>query len=206
MTTSTTATDGATMTRLPLGGARLRVPVGEGDHAQGPADAPVTLVEYGDYQCPYCGRAYPIVKALQQRLGDRLRFVFRNFPIAEIHEHALHAAEAAESAGALGGEAAFWAMHDAIYQHQQDSSASLTDRKLLQYAATLGIDATRVASELEAGAREARVHADFMGGIRSGVNGTPTFFVNGTRFDGDWTDADEFAKVLERAANPDALA
>jgi protein-disulfide isomerase len=206
MTTSTTATDRATMTRLPLGGAQLRVPVGEGDHAQGPADAAVTLVEYGDYQCPYCGHAYPIVKALQQRLGDRLRFVFRNFPITEIHEHALHAAEAAESAGALGGEPAFWAMHDAIYEHQQDSSASLTDRKLVQYAATLGIDATRVASELASGAREARVHADFMGGIRSGVNGTPTFFVNGTRFDGDWTDADEFAKVLERAANPDALA
>jgi protein-disulfide isomerase len=202
MTTSTTATDGtATMTRLPLGGAQLRVPVGANDHAQGPADAPVTLVEYGDYQCPYCGRAYPIVKALQQRLGDRLRFVFRNFPITEIHEHALHAAEAAETAGALGGEPAFWAMHDAIYEHQQDSGAALGDRKLAQYAAALGIDAARVTSEIESGAREARVHADFMGGIRSGVNGTPTFFVNGTRFDGDWTDVDEFAQVLERAAS-----
>jgi protein-disulfide isomerase len=190
----------AAMTRLPLGGAQLRVPVGEADHAQGPVDASVTLVEYGDYQCPYCGRAYPIVKALQQRLGNRLRFVFRNFPITQIHPYALHAAEAAESAGALGGESAFWAMHDALFEHQQDSSVSLTDSKLSQYATTLGIDADRVAGELEAGTREARVHADFMGGIRSGVNGTPTFFVNGTRFDGDWSDVDEFAKVLEHAA------
>jgi protein-disulfide isomerase len=199
VTTSTVATD-VGMTRLPFGGAQLRVPVGAADHVQGPADAPVTLVEYGDYQCPYCGRAYPIVKALQRRLGNRLRFVFRNFPITEIHPYALHAAEAAESAGAIGGEPAFWAMHDAIFEHQQDSSTALTDRKLSQYAATLGIDAERVAREVESGVREARVHADFMGGIRSGVNGTPTLFVNGMRFDGNWDDVDEFAKVLEHAA------
>src|SRR5438128_4436429 len=102
---------------------RLKMPVGDRDHVQGDADAPVTLVEYGDYQCPYCGRAYPIVKALQQRLGNRLRFVFRNFPISEIHQYALRAAAAAESVGALGGEPAFWAMHDALFEHQRDSDA-----------------------------------------------------------------------------------
>ena len=105
----------------------LTMPVGERDHAQGPADAPVTLVEYGDYECPYCGMAYPIVKQVQARFGDRLRFVFRNFPLTEIHPHALHAALAAEAAGSQGQ---FWPMHDAIFQHQH----SLGDADLTRLA------------------------------------------------------------------------
>ena len=109
----------------------LRPPVSDRDHSQGPADAPVTLVEYGDYECPHCGRAYPIIKTLQRRLGNSLRFVFRNFPLTEIHPHALHAAEAAESAGEQEGEAAFWCTHDAIYDHQQDSSFALEDENLV---------------------------------------------------------------------------
>ena len=187
------------MTSLSFGGVRLRVPVSERDHAEGPVDAPVTLVEYGDYQCPYCGRAYPIVKALQRRFGPRLRFVFRNFPITELHPQALRAAEAAESAGSVGDERAFWAMHDAIFEHQHDQGG-LTDDRLAGYARAIGVDADAVERDLELGAHEARVRADFMGGIRSGVNGTPTFFVNGLRYDGDWTDVEEFASVLERAA------
>ena len=175
--------------------ATLAPSVGSGDHAQGPADAPVTLVEYGDYQCPYCGQAYPVVRALQRRLGDRLRFVFRNFPLGEIHSHALHAAEAAESVGAHGGETAFWAMHDALYQHQH----ALDDAHLARYAQDAGADPATVAQDITAGAHEARVHADFMGGVRSGVNGTPTFFVDGVRYDGDWTDVDAFAAALAAA-------
>ena len=178
----------------------LRIPVGEHDHAQGPTDAPVTLVEYGDFQCPHCGRAYPIVREIQQRLGDRLRFVFRNFPLTEIHPQALHAAQAAESVGAQLGEAGFWRMHGAIFEHQQDSRTALSDRHLARYAGEAGADADAVLRDLESGAHVERVEADFSGGVRSGVNGTPTFFVNGARYDGDWTDVDAFAAALERAA------
>src|SRR5438105_162454 len=114
----------------------LRPPVHEGDHTLGAADAPVTLVEYGDYQCPHCYRAHPIVLALQKKLGDRLRFVFRNFPLTEAHPDALHAAEAAESVAAHTGDVAFWKMHHAIYEHQQDSDDALDDAHLVRYAAT----------------------------------------------------------------------
>src|SRR5262249_40759922 len=107
-------------------GARLTQPVSERDHIQGPDSAPVTLVEYGDYECPYCGQAYPIVKEVQQRLGDRLRFVFRNFPLTNAHPHAEHAAEAAEAAGAQGQ---FWEMHDSLYEHQ----SALDDAHLEEY-------------------------------------------------------------------------
>ena len=175
---------------------RLRIPVTAQDHAQGPADAPVTLVEYGDYECPHCGRAHPIVQEVQRRLGDRLRLVWRNFPLTEIHPHALHAAEAAESVGEQLGEAGYWPMHDAIFEHQH----ALSDAHLAQYAAAVGADAERVRRDLEADAHVGRIEADFSGGVRSGVNGTPTFFVNGARFDGDWTDAGEFTEALLRAA------
>lgn len=187
------------MTSPELDDAQLQVPVGEGDHIQGPSAAPVTLVEYGDYQCPHCGTVHPIIKALQQRFGDRLRFVFRNFPLTEMHQQALHAAEAAESVAEHAGEAAFWVMHDAIYEHQQDSGAALSDQHLLEYAAAAGADPEVVARDLQADAQQTRVRADFKSGVRSGVNGTPTFFVNGTRFDGDWTNLEKFATALARA-------
>src|SRR6476620_2679481 len=114
---------------------QLKTTVSEQDHSQGPAGAPVTLVEYGDYECPHCGRAHPIVQHLQRRLGKSLRFVFRNFPLTEIHTHAFHAAEAAESVAARVGEDAFWCTHDAIYDHQQDSPFALEDESLVAYAA-----------------------------------------------------------------------
>ena len=176
----------------------LVIPVGENDHVQGPATAPVTLVEYGDYECPYCGMAYPIVKALQRRMGRRLRFVYRNFQLRESHPHAQHAAEAAEGAGAQGR---FWPMHDMLFERQH----ALADADLLRYAAELKLDVARLAAELDGGAHTRRVRDDFRGGVRSGVNGTPTFFVNGHRYDGPWTDEGTFLDAL-REAEADALA
>ena len=162
------------------------------DHIQGEMDAPLTLVEYGDYECPYCGQAYPIVKEVQERLGDDLRFVFRNFPLRQMHPHAESAAEAAEAAAAQD-EDIYWEMHDLIYEHQDD----LSEDDLQRYASDLGLDAERVASELEEGTHRDRVEEDLMSGARSGVNGTPTFFVNGERFDENWTDVDVFVNALE---------
>jgi protein-disulfide isomerase len=178
---------------------RLRPPVQPSDHVQGGADAAVTLVEYGDFQCPYCFRAHPVVQELQRRLGESLRFVFRNFPIAELHEHAELAAEAAESVASHAGAEAYWRMHDAIFTHQQDSRDALDRTHLLRYAAESGADPALVDGDLERRAFEARVHADFLSGVRSGVNGTPTFFIDGERFDGDWTDVERFAEALGRA-------
>jgi protein-disulfide isomerase len=157
--------------------AKLKPPVGANDHGQGSAKAPVTLVEYGDYECPFCGQAYPIVKALQKRLGDQVRLVFRNFPLGEMHPHAEHAAEAAEAAGAQGR---FWEMHDMLYENQN----ALEDENLAQYAEALGLDVTRFVREMSEHTHAARVREDFRSGVRSGVNGTPTFFINGVRHDG----------------------
>jgi protein-disulfide isomerase len=172
-------------------GSQLTPSVGDGDHVQGPATAPVTLVEYGDYECPYCGAAYPIVREVQRRLGDRLRFVFRNFPITTAHPHAEHAAEAAESAGAQGR---FWDMHDTLYEHQR----ALGDAQLREYAATIGLDVERWVSDMETGAHLERVRADFMSGVRSGVNGTPTFYINGRRHDGSY-DLETLLAAIEAA-------
>ena len=178
----------------------LRPPVSESDHAIGPDDAPVTLVEYGDYQCPHCARAHPIITRVRKRLGSQLRFVFRNFPLNELHPDALHAAEAAESVSAHAGNDAYLRMHDAIYEHQRDSEDALDDAHLVQYARDAGANAADVETDLASDAFEEKVREDFMSGVRSGVNGTPTFFVNGRRFEDDWTDPAAFAAALEAAA------
>ena len=162
------------------------------DHIQGPADAAVTLVEYGDYECPYCGAAYPIVKELQARMGDRLRFVFRNFPITTSHPHAEQAAEAAEAGAAQGR---FWEMHDLLYENQ----TQLRDQDLYGYAEQLGIDVGRFDKDLAEHVHAPRVREDFMSGVRSGVNGTPSFYVNGARHD-DSYDFETLLAALERAA------
>jgi len=172
--------------------SHLKPEVSAADHHAGPDTALVTLVEYGDYQCPYCGQAYPIVQKVQEELGPRLRFVFRNFPLGEIHPHAEHAAEAAE-AGAAQGK--FWEMHDMLYEHQR----ALDDAHLLQYAKELGLDVERARRELESGTYADRVRSDFRSGVRSGVNGTPTFFVNGQRLDGPW-DFEGLMAAVEEAA------
>jgi len=156
---------------------RLTPPVTERDHAQGRAAAPVTLVEYGDFECPHCGRAYPMVKAVQRSMGDQLRFVFRNFPLTRSHEHAEHAAEMAEAAGDRGK---FWEMHDLLFEHQD----ALEDEDLVAYAAALGIYPAWAAAALMQGLFAERVREDFASGVKSGVNGTPTFFINGVRYDG----------------------
>src|SRR5438067_2337774 len=156
--------------------ARLVVPVSARDHIWGPADAPITLVEYGDFECPFCKLAYPDLKELRGRPGDRLRIVFRHFPRPE-HPHARHAAEAAEAAAAQGK---FWEMHDALFEHQQ----ALDEAHLVQYAVDLGLDADRFRGELAAHVYHERVQEDVLSGIHSGVHGTPTFFINGARHDG----------------------
>jgi protein-disulfide isomerase len=173
--------------------AELTLPVSEDrDHIQGPADAPTTLLEYGDYECPFCGAAYPIVKEVQSRLGDQLRFVFRNFPITTSHPHAELAAEAAEAADAQGK---FWEMHDLLYESQQH----LEQADLHRYAEQLGLDVDRFDDELTRHVHAERVREDFMSGVRSGVNGTPTFYVNGVRHDGDYQ-----LETLLAALEPDA--
>jgi protein-disulfide isomerase len=178
--------------------ATLRLPVTATDHVQGSPDAPIMLVEYGDYQCPHCARAHPILKRLQRMFGEQLGVVFRNFPLTEIHPNALHAAQAAESVGAQRGNDAYWRMHDAIFEHQHDSPMALSDLNLCRYAESLGADPAVVARDLESGAFVDRIQADFAGGVRSGVNGTPSFFINGERYDGDWTDIESFARDLTR--------
>ena len=175
----------------------LAVPVNDKDHAQGPADAPVTLVEYGDYECPYCGNAYPIIKRIQAEMGPRLRFVFRNFPLNTIHAHAGIAAQAAEAAAAQGK---FWEMHDLLYEHQQD----LADADMVRYALKLGLEVYRFESDLSGEVFAKRVSDDFRGGVRSGVNGTPTFFINGARYDGPH-DYDSLRAALDQAASAGAV-
>jgi len=176
--------------------AVLTVPVTEDrDHLQGPSDAAVTLVQYGDYECPYCGAAYPIIKQVQARMGERLRFVFRNFPITTSHPHAEQAAEAAEAAATQGR---FWEMHDLLYENQE----RLRDQDLLGYAETLGLDLDLFDMELAERVHAERVREDFMSGVRSGVNGTPTFYINGVRHD-DAYELETLLAALERAAATD---
>jgi formate-nitrite transporter family protein len=152
----------------------LTPPVGARDHVLGSAGAAVTLVEYGDFECPFCGSAFPELKRLLRELGGRARFVFRHFPMSEQHPRAEPAAELAEAAGAQGR---FWEMHDLLYQRQ----AALGDGHLVAYARELGLDAPRVQRELEQRVHRARVREDFQSGVRSGVSGTPMFFINGRR-------------------------
>src|SRR5689334_2025118 len=159
--------------------ATLKVPVTADDHIEGDEGAPVVLVEYGDYECPHCGHACPIVKRIQKHFGKRLCFVFRNFPLNESHPNAEAAAESAEFAGKAGK---FWEMHDAIYENQSE----LDEVLLLELAERFGLGQDKLQKALEAGTFTPRVEADFMGGVRSGVNGTPTFFINGQRHDGSF--------------------
>jgi len=159
--------------------SHLRPPLGPRDHVQGNPAAPLELVEFGDFECPYCGQAYPVVKLLQRALGDDLLFAWRHFPLSQVHPHALRAAAAAEAAGL---QDRFWEMHDILFEHQD----ALEDADLLGYAAALGLDVERFARDLDSDEVAEKVRADFLSGARSGVNGTPTFFVNGERYEGSW--------------------
>lgn len=171
--------------------SRLSSPAAERDHALGPADAPVTLVEYGDYECPFCGQAHPVVQAIINQCGDQLRFIYRHFPLATMHPHAERAAEAAEAAGAQGK---FWPMHDMLFEYQQN----LEDPALVAYADAIGLDLSRFTDELARRVFAPRVREDFLSGAYAGVNGTPTFFINGERYDGP-ADLEMMLEAIENA-------
>lgn len=164
----------------------LKPRVSHADHILGNGQADLTIVEYGDYQCPHCGEAHPIIKEMMAELGSQIRFVFRNFPLSEMHPYARPAALAAEAA-ALQGK--FWEMHDAIYENQNLLSARL----LLDIAEQLDLDMPKFKSDIQDQELLDRVDADFESGMLSGVNGTPTFFVNGQKFDGG---AEDLVQVL----------
>ena len=180
----------------------LTPPVSDRDHALGPTDAPCTLVEYADFECPYCRAAEPIVQRLRDGLGDELRFVFRHFPRPE-HPHARHAAEAAEAAGAQA-PASFWSMAHTLFARQ----SALDDASLRRYAAELGLDLARFDRDLEQHVYRERVHEDVVSAAESGAHATPTFFVNGLKYQGPVTFDDLWSAVggrLDAAEAYDAV-
>jgi protein-disulfide isomerase len=166
----------------------LRVPVTADDHSRGPANAAVTLVEYGDYECPFCRSAHGVVKDIEESFGPNLRFVFRHFPMSQAHPFAEPAAESAEFAGAYGK---FWEMHDGLYENQDQLGTPL----LFALAKLLGLPEEGLAAAIANGDYADKVRQDFLGGVRSGVNGTPTFFINNVRHDGSW-EFDELAAAI----------
>jgi len=168
-------------------------PVGTRDHARGPEDAPVTLVKYGDYECPYCREAHPVLKELQERVGEQVRFIFRHFPLDSVHPRARRAAQAAEAAASQGR---FWEMHDLLYERQGE----LGEVDLMRYAAELGLDLRRFEEDLANDHQAWRIEEDRLGGTRAGVRGTPAFFVNGVRYAGT-IDLDGLLAAVEEAAS-----
>jgi protein-disulfide isomerase len=171
------------------------------EHVVGPRDARITLVEYGDYQCPRCGRANLVLQVVLAELGDSVRFAFRNFPRLGAHPDAMAAAEAAESVAAHAGESAFWAMHAILFENQD----ALEIDDLLAYAAAAGADPAQVAADLSTGAMRERVEHDLLRGVAEKVSSTPTFVVNGRRLEGDWSDVGALIAALEVAAREGAL-
>ena len=169
--------------------AKLTPPVNKSDHVLGNPDAMIELVEYGDYQCPHCGHAYPIIKNVQRKLGADLKFVFRNFPLSEMHPDAFSAALATEAAGL---QQKFWDMHDIIFENQQ----ALDLESLFLYAKTIGLDLERFKNDIQENTLTSKVEQDFESGVRSGVNGTPSFFINGKKYNGDWEE-DVFNQYLK---------
>jgi protein-disulfide isomerase len=156
---------------------RLALPVDDRDHVLGPEDAPVTLVEYGDYQCPYCARAHPIVQELLRRRTTLMRFAYRHFPLTTVHPYAEPAAEAAEAAGARGQ---FWPVHDWLFAHQD----RLSPVTLIAALVDMGLDGRAIAGQIQEHDFLDKIQSDFVSGVRSGANGTPTFFINGMRYEG----------------------
>jgi len=172
--------------------ADLVVPVSAHDHIRGPANAPLTLVQYADFQCPHCAAAYPEVAAIANELSDSLRLVLRHFPLSQVHPQAQRAAEAAEAAA---GHGRFWEMASLLYENQEE----LDDHSLGRYARKAGLDLKRFRKELSSGVHAPRVRADYLGGVRSGVNGTPTFFINGKRYEGPFKSEALVAALLNES-------
>ncbi|NES13905.1 MULTISPECIES: DsbA family protein [Micromonospora] len=181
-------------TPLQVTTAKLGIPVTETDHARGPVDAPVTIVEYGDFQCRFCGAAYRNLAEVLRQRADTVRLVYRHFPIANVHPYAESAAEAAEAAGRRDR---FWELHDWLYEHQDQ----LDPVHLSLGVEQLGLPPDEIGAEVGRQAHADRVRRDFVGGIRSGVSGTPTLFVNDTRYDGGY-DLAELLAAVDAAANP----
>jgi protein-disulfide isomerase len=172
--------------------------VDEEDHAQGTTDARVTLVEYGDFECPSCGAAYPVLREVRRAFGPNLRFIFRHYPLRDTHPHAGVAAEAAEAAGAQGK---FWEMHDRLFEHQ----AALDDRSLMRHARKIGVDELRLERELAAKTHTTRVERDIESGRAGGVRGTPSLFINGAFYRGPRDRASLIAALANAAVRPAAL-
>ena len=172
---------------------KLTLPVNESrDHIRGSVNAPIILVEYGDYECPYCGQAYMIIKEIQERLGSKLCFVFRNFPLTKVRPHAYKAALAAETAAAQGK---FWEMYDYLFKHGQ----VVTDDNLRQSAAKLGLNVARFDREFLDRTYSSHVDEDIQSGKSSEVKSTPTFFINGDRYNSAW-DLDTLLSALDEAS------
>ena len=172
--------------------ANLVVPVSAHDHIRGPANAPLTLVQYGDFQCPHCAAAYPELDAIANELSDSLRLVFRHFPLTQVHPQAQRAAEAAEAAASQGR---LWELAPLLYENQEQ----LDDHSLFRYARKASLDLKRFKKELSSGVHAPRVRADYLGGVRSGVNGTPAFFINGKRYDGPFKSEAFVAALLSES-------
>ena len=173
--------------------SKLRMPVTEKDHVIGVRDAPATLVEYGDYQCSHCGFAHPLIKQLIQHFNTRLLFVFRNFPLQQSHPAAKIAAQAAEAAGL---QDQFWEMHDMIYEHQE----GLDENNIRSFAERINLDIEKFMRDTESERVLSKIESDFEGGIRSGVNGTPTFFINGNRLNSYDESYESLAAAVRKAA------
>ncbi len=173
----------------------LKNPVSNDDHVQGGKNASITLVEYGDYECPYCGQAYPIIKQIQKHYGSKLRFVFRNFPLTEIHPLARLAAQTAEFAGSEGK---FWEMHDLIYENQSNLNVEL----LVSLTESLDLSPEKLKKSLEDQTFDPKIQSDFIGGVKSGVNGTPTFYINGARYTGPVEFQDLVSAIDEMITKP----
>jgi protein-disulfide isomerase len=163
------------------------------DHIRGRIDAPLTLLEYADFECPYCGMAYPIVEDVITQMADQMRFVFRQFPLVDLHPHAERAAEASEAAGAQGK---FWDMHQMLFANQEN----LSDLFLLGCAQALSLDVARFTDDLASGRYRPKIAEDFISGVNSGVSGTPTFFINDVKHEGPW-DATSLLAALRSAAS-----
>ena len=162
---------------------KLKPPVNSKDHVQGNKNASLELLEYGDYQCGHCGHAYPIIRVVQREMGNNLKFIFRNFPLTEPHPDAFKAAVAAEAAAL---QSKFWEMHDIIYENQK----RLDWKSLISYADKIGLDVSRFKDDIQLNTVKVKVEDDFESGVRSGVNGTPSFFINGEKYDGDWEESE----------------
>jgi protein-disulfide isomerase len=178
-------------------GQVLQQPVDGHDHTLGPDGAAVTLVEYGDYHSSACGEAHALVQRARERLGERLRFCFRHFPMTRVHPYAQHASEAAEAAGSQGK---FWEMHNALFAHR----GPLDDGNLVEYADALGLDTARFLREVASHVHADRIQEQVQGGVASGVHATPAFFINGVRFDGEAFE-DGLLGAVEQAATPTDL-